>query len=130
MVQYNAQLLAGQPSGKPQFGPRRPGCLWRKATRDLEDDRALGHERRDLGSSAEFLRPRIPPASAFRPGNASAFSEARPCEQGGAEQKIGARVRKSRQKEAAGAAGAGLMQIECSEGEVLKLGGVGTGVEE
>src|SRR6185312_12865970 len=31
------------------------------------------------------------------------------------------RVRKSRQKEAAGAADAGLMQIECSEAEVLKL---------
>jgi hypothetical protein len=38
----------------------------------------------------------------------------------GAEQRIGARVRKSRQKEAAGAADAGLMQIEWSEGEVLK----------
>jgi len=36
----------------------------------------------------------------------------------GAGQKIGARVRKSRQKEAAGAAGAGLMQIEWSEGGV------------
>ncbi len=33
-------------------------------------------------------------------------------EQSGAEQKVGARVRKSRQKEAAGAADAGLMQIE------------------
>ncbi len=32
-----------------------------------------------------------------------------------------ARVRKSRQKEAAGAADAGLMQIEWSEREVLKL---------
>ena len=48
----------------------------------------------------------------------------------GAEQKIGARVRKSRQKEAAGAADAGLMQIEWSEGEVLKLAGVGTEAEE
>ena len=48
----------------------------------------------------------------------------------GPEQKIGARVRKSRQKEAAGAAGAGPMQIEWSEGEVLKLTGVGTEVEE
>jgi hypothetical protein len=38
---------------------------------------------------------------------------------------IGARVRKSRQKEAAGAADAVLMQIEWSEGEVLKLAGVG-----
>jgi len=46
----------------------------------------------------------------------------------GAEQRMGARVRKSRQKEAAGAADAGLMQIEWSEGEVLKLGGVGTEV--
>jgi len=40
-------------------------------------------------------------------------------DQSGTEQRIGARVRKSRQKEAAGAADAGLMQIECSEGEVL-----------
>ena len=44
----------------------------------------------------------------------------------GAEQKIGARVRKSRQKEAAAAADAGLMQIEWSKGEVLKLTAVGT----
>ena len=43
---------------------------------------------------------------------------------------MGARVRKSRQKEAAGAADAGLMQIEWSEGEVLKLTGVGREVEE
>ena len=48
----------------------------------------------------------------------------------GAEQRIGARVRKSRQKEAAGAADAGHMQIEWSEGEVLKLAGVGTEAEE
>jgi hypothetical protein len=41
-----------------------------------------------------------------------------------------ARVRKSRQKEAAGAADADLMQIEWSKGEVLKLAGVGTEVEE
>jgi hypothetical protein len=34
---------------------------------------------------------------------------------------LGARVRKSRQKEAAGAADADLMQIEWSEDEVLKL---------
>ena len=34
------------------------------------------------------------------------------------------RVRKSRQKEAAGAADAGLMQIECSEQRVLKFAGV------
>jgi hypothetical protein len=34
---------------------------------------------------------------------------------------MGARVRKSRQKEAAGAADADLMQIEWSENEVLKL---------
>ena len=39
------------------------------------------------------------------------------------------RVRKSRQKEAAGAADAGLMQIEWSEEEVLKLAGVGTEAE-
>jgi hypothetical protein len=50
--------------------------------------------------------------------------------QGGAEQRIGARVRKSRQKEAAGAADAGVMQIEWSEGEVLKLVGVDTEAEE
>lgn len=48
----------------------------------------------------------------------------------GAEQRIGARVRKSRQKEAAGRADAGLMQIEWSEGGVLKLAGVGTEAEE
>ena len=47
----------------------------------------------------------------------------------GAEQRIGARVRKSRQKEAAGAADAVLMQIEWSEGEVLKSAGVGTEAE-
>ncbi len=51
-------------------------------------------------------------------------------EQCGAEPRSGARVRKSRQKEAAGAADAGLMQIEWSEGEVLKLAGVGTEAEE
>jgi hypothetical protein len=43
---------------------------------------------------------------------------------------LGARVRKSRQKEAAGAADAGLMQIEWSEEEVLKLAGVGTEAEK
>ena len=43
-----------------------------------------------------------------------------------AEQGLGARVRKSRQKEASGTADAGLKQIEWSEGEVLKLAGVGT----
>ena len=48
-------------------------------------------------------------------------------EQGGAEQRLGARVRKSRQKEGAGAADAGLMQIEW---EVLKLGGVGTEAQQ
>jgi hypothetical protein len=48
----------------------------------------------------------------------------------GAEQRIVARVRKSRQKEAAGAADAGLMQIECSEGEVLKFGGRWHGGDE
>jgi hypothetical protein len=51
-------------------------------------------------------------------------------EQSGAEQRVGARVRKGRQKEAAGAADAGLMQIEWSEGEVLKLAGVGTEAEK
>jgi hypothetical protein len=50
-------------------------------------------------------------------------------EQSGAEQRVGARVRKSRQKEAAGAADAVLMQIEWSEGEVLKSAGVGTEAE-
>jgi hypothetical protein len=39
------------------------------------------------------------------------------------------RAFESRQKEAAGAAD-GLMQIECSAGEVLKLAGVGTEAEE
>jgi len=66
----------------------------------------------------------------LRASHASAFSEARLGEQSGAEQRIGARVRKSRQKEAGGAADAGLMQIEWSEGEVLKLTGVGTEAEE
>jgi len=47
-------------------------------------------------------------------------------EMSGAEHEDGARVRKSRQKEAAGAADAGPMQIEWSEGEGLKLAGVGT----
>jgi hypothetical protein len=42
---------------------------------------------------------------------------------------LGARVRKSRQKEAAGAADAVLMHIEWSEAEVLKLAGVGTEAE-
>jgi hypothetical protein len=45
------------------------------------------------------------------------------------ETEIGARVRKSRQKEAAGAADAVLMQIEWSEAEVLKSAGVGTEAE-
>jgi hypothetical protein len=43
---------------------------------------------------------------------------------------MGARVRKSRQKEAAGAADADFMQIEWSEAEVLKLAGVGTEAEK
>jgi hypothetical protein len=43
---------------------------------------------------------------------------------------LGARVRKSRQKEAAGTADAVVMQIEWSEGEVLKLAGVSTEAEE
>ena len=58
------------------------------------------------------------------------FRRRAPGELSGAEQRVGARVRKSRQKEAAGAADAGLMQIEWSEGEVVKLTGVGTEVEE
>ena len=40
-----------------------------------------------------------------------------------------ARVRKSRQKEAAGAADAGPMQIEWGEAEVLNSAGVGTEAE-
>jgi hypothetical protein len=43
---------------------------------------------------------------------------------------MGARGRKSRQKEAAGAVDAGHMQIEWSEGEVMKLTRVGAEVEE
>ena len=43
---------------------------------------------------------------------------------------LGRAFEKSRQKEAAGAADAGLMQIEWSEGEVLGLAGVSTEVEE
>jgi hypothetical protein len=50
--------------------------------------------------------------------------------QSGAEPRIGARVRKSRQKEAAGVADAGLMQIEWCEAEVLKLVGVGRDAAE
>ena len=57
------------------------------------------------------------------------FRRRAPGELSGAEQRVGARVRKSRQKEAAGEADAGLMQIEWGEGEVLKLAGVGTGAE-
>jgi hypothetical protein len=48
----------------------------------------------------------------------------------GAEQRAEARVRKGRQKEAAGAADAGLMQIEWSEGKVLTLAGVSTEAEK
>ena len=59
----------------------------------------------------------------------SAFSEARPWSVVWSGTEIGARVRKSRQKEAAGAADAVLMQIEWSEAEVLKLAGVGTEAE-
>src|ERR1700677_3716802 len=61
----------------------------------------------------------------FLPSHASAFRRRALGEQSGAAQRIAARVRKSRQKEAAGAADAGLMQIEWSQGEVLKLAGVG-----
>ncbi|PYX12537.1 MAG: hypothetical protein DMG84_21495 [Acidobacteria bacterium] len=43
------------------------------------------------------------------------FRRRAPGELSGAEQRVGARVRKSRQKEAAGAADAGLMQIEWGE---------------
>ena len=46
------------------------------------------------------------------------------------EQKVEARVRKSRQKEAAGAADAGPMEIEGSEEEVSKWAGVGREAEE
>jgi hypothetical protein len=60
---------------------------------------------------------------------ASAFSEARPWWAVWSGTEIGARVRKSRQKEAAGAADAVLMQIEWSEAEVLKSAGVGTEAE-
>jgi hypothetical protein len=66
----------------------------------------------------------------FRADYVSAFSEAPPGKLRGAERKAGARVRKSRQKEAAGAADADLMQIEWSEAEVLKLAGDGTVAEE
>ena len=44
--------------------------------------------------------------------------------------RAGARVRKSRQKEAAGAADAGVMGIGWGVAKVLKLIGVGTEVEE
>jgi hypothetical protein len=44
-------------------------------------------------------------------------------------ERCGARVRKSRQKEAAGTADAGLMEIEWGAGEVLRLAGVGTEAE-
>src|ERR1700693_1377629 len=48
----------------------------------------------------------------------------------GGSRKVRRRVRKSRQKEAAGAADAGLMQIEWSEGEGLQLAGASTEAEE
>ena len=75
------------------------------------------------------LRRWLTPRSRFRASYASAFSEARPWWAVWRGTEIGARVRKSRQKEAAGAADAGLMQIEWSEEEVLKLAGVGTEAE-
>ncbi len=53
----------------------------------------------------------------IRPSNASAFRRRAPDRKCGEKQSVGARVRKSRQKEAAGAADAGLMQIEWSEGD-------------
>jgi hypothetical protein len=59
----------------------------------------------------------------------SAFSEARPWSVVWSGTEIRARVRKSRQKEAAGAADAVLIQIEWSEAEVLKLAGLGTEAE-
>ena len=46
------------------------------------------------------------------------------------ERRCEGRVRKSRQKEAAGTADAVVMQIEWSEGEVLGLAGVSTEAEE
>ena len=65
----------------------------------------------------------------WSPDHVSAFSEARPWSVVWSGTEIGARVRKSRQKEAAGAADAVLMQIEWSEAEVLKSAGVGTEAE-
>ena len=56
--------------------------------------------------------------------DASAFSDATPDECSRLQEGVRRRVRKSRQKEAAGAADAGLMQIEWSETEGLKLAGV------
>jgi hypothetical protein len=47
-----------------------------------------------------------------------------------AEKGVRRRVRKSRQKEAAGAVDAGLMQIECSEQRVSKLAGVAKAAAE
>ena len=78
-----------------------------------------------IGGPGKFLTP-----WRLLPSHASAFSEARPGARLGVEPKVRARVRKSRQQEAAGAADAGLMQIEWSEGEMLKLGGVSTEAEE
>jgi hypothetical protein len=69
------------------------------------------------------------PSPAQLVDDVSAFSEARPWSVVWSGTEIGARVRKSRQKEAAGAADAVLMQIEWSEAEVLKLAGVGTEAE-
>src|ERR1700684_493038 len=68
-------------------------------------------------------------ARRLRTSDVSAFSEARPWWAVWRGTEIGARVRKSRQKEAAGAADAVLMQIEWSEAEVLKSAGVGTEAE-
>jgi len=52
------------------------------------------------------------------------FRTRRRDECGRLKESVGRRVRKSRRKEAAGAADAGPMQIEWSEAEELKLGGV------
>jgi hypothetical protein len=90
----------------------------------------------DLGRQAVYLEsPRAGRHQSIEPHDDSGritlvlFRGAPRCALG-VEPNVRARVRKSRQQEAAGAADAGLMQIERSEGEMLKLGGVSTEAEE
>ncbi|MGC1648474.1 MAG: hypothetical protein WA741_21870 [Candidatus Sulfotelmatobacter sp.] len=99
---------------KPHRGFKLKGKRWQNKGRKLPVPTAdLPHDR-NWGQDSVGWR--------LWASNASALSEASPWSAVWSGAKVGgARVRKSRQKEAAGAADAGLMQIEWSEGEVLKL---------